>query len=61
MSRSYRSPFAAVTGARSAADDKCRAARGVRRKQNQWLRKTTDFDDAVVPHRFECRMLFTYR
>ena len=54
MSRSYRSPFAAVTGARSAADDKRLAARGVRRKQNQWLRKTADFDEAIVPHRLEC-------
>ena len=54
MSRSYRSPFAAVTGARSAADDKRLAARGVRRKQNQWLRKTVDFDEAMVPHRLEC-------
>jgi hypothetical protein len=54
MSRSYRSPFAAVTGARSAADDKRLAARGVRRKQNQWLRKRVDFDDAIVPHRLEC-------
>lgn len=53
MSRSYRSPFAAVTGAKSAADDKRQAARGVRRKQNQWLRKTPDFDEAIVPHRLE--------
>ena len=54
MSRSYRSSFAAVTGARSTADDKRLAARGVRRKQNQWLRKTVDFGEAIVPHRLEC-------
>jgi hypothetical protein len=54
MSRSYRAPFAPVTGVKSAADDKRLAARGVRRKQNQWLRQTVDFDEAIVPHRFEC-------
>ena len=54
MSRSYRAPFASVTRVRSAADDKRLAARGVRRKQNQWLRKTADFDEAIVPHRLEC-------
>jgi len=54
MSRSYRAPFAAVTAARSAADDKRLAARGVRRKQNQWLRMTADFDEAIVPHGLEC-------
>ena len=54
MSRSNRAPFAAVTGVRSAADDKRQAARGVRRKQNQWLRTRVDFDDAIVPHRLEC-------
>jgi hypothetical protein len=54
VSRSYRTPFASVTGVRSAADDKRLAARGVRRKQNQWLRKTADFDKAIVPHRIEC-------
>lgn len=54
MSRSYRAPFAAVTGVRSAADDKRFAARGVRCKQNQWLRVTADFDEAIVPHRLEC-------
>jgi hypothetical protein len=54
VSRSYRAPYASVTGVRSAADDKRFAARGVRRKQNQWLRGTTDFDEAIVPHRLEC-------
>jgi hypothetical protein len=54
VSRSYRAPYASVTGVRSAADDKRFAARGVRRKQNQWLRETADFEDAIVPHRFEC-------
>ena len=54
MSRSYRAPFAAVTGVRSAGDDKRLAARGVRRTQNRWLRMLVDSDEALVPHRFEC-------
>ena len=35
MSRSYRKPYAAVTGTKSAHKDKKMAARGVRRRQDQ--------------------------
>lgn len=56
MSRSYRKPYAAICGHDvSAKDDKRLAARGVRRKQNQWLRTTQDFEEnGLVPHRLEC-------
>ena len=54
MSRSYRKPFSACTGTKSAKDDKRRANRGVRHKQNQWLRTLEDYDSALVPHRLEC-------
>ncbi len=37
MSRSYRKPYTAITGTKSAHADKKVAARGVRRRQNQWL------------------------
>lgn len=56
MSGSYRKPYAALCGGDvSAKEDKRRAARGVRHKQNQWLRTLGDFDGALVPHRYECR------
>jgi len=54
MSRSYRKPYCAVTGTNSAKEDKQRAARGVRRKQDQWLRTLDDPDAALAPHRLEC-------
>jgi hypothetical protein len=57
MSRSYRKPYAAITGTSSAKDDKIRAARAVRHVQNLYLRKTLhgDFPDQfLVPHRLEC-------
>lgn len=54
MSRSYRKPYSAVNGVTSAARDKRFASRGVRRKQNQWLRDTAEFDDSLAPHRLEC-------
>ena len=54
MSRSYRKPYAACTGKNSAKEDKRHAARGMRRKQNQWLRNLKEFDDSLVPHRLEC-------
>ena len=53
MSRSYRKPYCAVTGCSSAKEDKQRAARGVRRAQDQWLRKLEDHDSALAPHRLE--------
>lgn len=57
MSRSYRKPYTAITGTSSAKDDKRLAARGMRRKQNLWLRTTSveELEDSgLVPHRFEC-------
>jgi hypothetical protein len=55
MSRSYRKPYAAHCPFRvSAKEDKRLAARGMRRRQNQWLQNTSDFRDALVPHRLEC-------
>jgi hypothetical protein len=42
MSRSYRRPFAAITGTASANDDKRLVHRGVGRKQNLALKTCTD-------------------
>ena len=60
MSRSYRRPFAAITGLASAKGDKQLAHRGVRRKQNQALKTCTDFEDFLTPHRLECHWNDTY-
>ena len=57
MSRSYRKPYAAVTGTASAKEDKLRAARGVRRAQKGYLRKILQgdlLDLFLIPHRLEC-------
>jgi hypothetical protein len=57
MSRSYRKPFAAITGTVSAKDDKIRAARGARRTQDGYLRKVLQgdlLDQFLLPHRLEC-------
>lgn len=55
MGKSYRKPYSAVTGHNTASEDKKMAARGLRRKQNAWLRNLKDFDeDGLVPHRLEC-------
>ena len=57
MSRSVRKPYCAVTGTSSAKEDKRRAARGVRRTQEEWLRaleNLDDPDDELAPHRLEC-------
>ena len=57
MSRSYRKPYAAVTGTGSAKEDKVRAARGVRRLQNYYLRRILQHDlvdQFLIPHRLEC-------
>ncbi len=43
MSRSYRRPYAAITGLASAKSDKQLAHRGVRRKQNLALKTCIDF------------------
>jgi len=54
MSRSFRRPFAAVTGTASAKSDKRMAHRGVRRKQNLALKTCLDYDGLLIPHRLEC-------
>ena len=43
MSRSYRKPYTAITGVSSAHHDKKTAVRGMRRRQNAWLRNLDDF------------------
>jgi hypothetical protein len=60
MSRSFRRPFAAITGTASAKDDKRLAHRGMRRKQNLALRLCFDYEDLLLPHRFECSWNDTY-
>jgi hypothetical protein len=64
VSRSYRKPYCAVTGADSAADDKRVARRGVRRTQNQALREFVahddDWDEFIMPVRYECPWNNTY-
>jgi hypothetical protein len=57
MSRSYRKPYAAVTGTVSAKDDKIRAARRVRHVQKYYLRKILLhdlLDQFLIPHRLDC-------
>ena len=53
MSRSYRRPYCAVTGVRSAADDKRVARRCWRRAQNQTIRDCKDWEELVIPKRLE--------
>jgi hypothetical protein len=60
MSRSYRRPFAAVSGTASAKSDKQLAHRGVRRKQNLALKICADYCNLLIPHRFECAWNNTY-
>jgi hypothetical protein len=36
------------------------AARGLRRKLNQWLQCRNDFDEAMLPRRLECFWNNTY-
>jgi hypothetical protein len=58
MSHSYRRPYAAVTGVRSAHWDKTTAARGMRRAQNQYVRdlriENIEWDETPIPHKLEC-------
>lgn len=60
MSRSYRRPYAAITGLASAKDDKRTAHRGVRRKQNLALKTSIDYENLLLPHRLECAWNNTY-
>lgn len=54
MSHSYRRPYAAVTGVRSAKQDKIMANRGVRRAQNLATKRMLHDEDVLMPHRLEC-------
>jgi hypothetical protein len=60
MSRSYRRPYAAITGTASAKDDKRLAHRGVRRKQNLALKICADYENLLLPHPLECHWNDTY-
>ena len=60
MSRSYRRPFAAITGNASAKDNKRMAHKGVRRKQDLALKTVLEYDNLLLPHRFECAWNETY-
>ena len=57
MSRSYRKPYSACTGVRSAADDKRVARRSDRRLQNRALREHAfaklDWDEFTISVRYE--------
>lgn len=57
MSKSYRRPYAPVTGVQSAAHDKMIARRAHRRMQNQTLRdfiaSDSDWDGFLNPERLE--------
>jgi hypothetical protein len=50
VSRSYREPYTAIAGLPRSHDDKKKASRGVRYRQNTWLRGLKDYDLALVPH-----------
>lgn len=54
MSRSYRRPYAAITGTKSAKDDKRIARQRVRRAENQAIRDCKDFEELMMPERYEC-------
>ncbi|MGA2652198.1 MAG: hypothetical protein ABSF28_16820 [Terracidiphilus sp.] len=60
MSRSYRRPFAAITGLASAKSDKQLAHRGVRRKQNHAVKTCADYENLLLPHFLECPRNNTY-
>jgi hypothetical protein len=60
VSRSYRRPFAAITGLASAKIDKQMAHRGVRRQQNHALKTCADHENLLIPHRLECHWNDTY-
>jgi hypothetical protein len=54
MSRSFRRPYAAITGTASAKSDKQLAHRGVRRKQNLSIKTCLNFEELLLPHPLEC-------
>jgi hypothetical protein len=55
MGKSYRKPWGSVCHIKgSAHHDKKFAARAVRRSQNQALREAIDWDEFLIPERYEC-------
>jgi len=54
MSKSYRRPYASVTGNHSAKQDKILAHRGERRAQNYAIRTCQDWEEFLLPHKREC-------
>lgn len=53
MSKSYRRPFSCCHGHNSAKKDKKTAHRGLRRLQNHSIKLEQDFDEYLVPLKFE--------
>ena len=54
MGKSYRKPYSATTGVRSAKHDKVAAHQGERAAVKQALRECSDWDELLIPHRLEC-------
>src|SRR5690348_2624893 len=52
MSRSYRKPYASVTGTRSRKHDRTLASRAYRRLANFYLRTNPSNDTFLLPHRY---------
>ena len=53
MGKSYRKPYSAITGVKSAKHDKMVARRCWRRAQEQALRDCKDWEELVIPKRLE--------
>ena len=53
MGKSYRKPYSAVTGVKSAKHDKLVARRCWRRVQEQAIRDCFDWEELVIPKRLE--------
>lgn len=60
MGKSYRRPYSAITGTRSAKKDKQMGARGMRRAQDQSLKGVADWDEWLLPDIYECKGNETY-
>jgi hypothetical protein len=55
MSRSYRKPYTSVTGVYTGSgDDKRVARRLVRRAENRAINNCQDFENFLLPHKYEC-------
>lgn len=53
MGKSYRRPYSAITGCKSAKHDKMVARRCWRRAQEQAIRDCIDWEELVIPKRLE--------